>query len=139
MIATNYVEHLTLDLYTMKCLAVSRLQDSDSEKETEQDFESNSVRGQPAAEKSYDRTPDIVLRPRKSRFRDADSPESHSVADESPSTAAIAPAAVPKRSRDEIMQDVVSVEFQSSYRIPLILLITQQHLDIHSVSVENQY
>lgn len=61
-------------------------------------------------EKSYDRTPDIVVRPRKSRFRDADSPESHMGPDESP-TAAASTVSVPivqKRSREEILQDVVS-------------------------------
>lgn len=59
-------------------------------------------------EKSYDRTPDIVVRPRKSRFRDADSPESHTGADESPTPVASAVPIVQKRSREEILQDVVS-------------------------------
>ncbi|EFN80678.1 Splicing factor, arginine/serine-rich 18 [Harpegnathos saltator] len=81
--------------------------DSDSDKETEQEFDTSNVRGQQSVEKSYDRTPDIVLRPRKSRFRDADSPESHVVADESPTAAVSAPPVVPKLSREEIMQNIM--------------------------------
>ncbi|KAG7210304.1 hypothetical protein KM043_011845 [Ampulex compressa] len=80
--------------------------DSDSEKETEQEFDVG-VRGQPATEKSYERTPDILLRPRKSRFRDADSPDSHTFTDGSPTTAASAIATTQKRSREEILQAVM--------------------------------
>lgn len=88
-------------------------QDSDSEKETEQDFDvASSARGPQSVDKSYDRTPDIIVRPRKSRFRDADSPESHADADESPTATTSALPAVAfrsqKRSLDEIFQDVVS-------------------------------
>ncbi|EZA49941.1 Splicing factor, arginine/serine-rich [Ooceraea biroi] len=78
--------------------------DSDSEKETEQDFDTRGT--QQSAEKSYDRTPDIIVRPRKSRFRDADSPESHGGTDESPTGAAGTPT-VQKRSREEILQEVM--------------------------------
>ncbi|KAH0951265.1 hypothetical protein HN011_012012 [Eciton burchellii] len=77
--------------------------DSDSEKETEQDFETRGT--QQSAEKSYDRTPDIVVRPRKSRFRDADSPESHIGTDESPTSAAN--TSMQKRSREDIIQEVM--------------------------------
>lgn len=59
-------------------------------------------------EKSYDRTPDIVVRLRKSRFRDADSPESHAGADESPTAVPSALLVMQKRSREEILQEVVS-------------------------------
>lgn len=95
-------------VYYETLTVVVLLQDSDSEKETEQEFDAGSVRGQPPVEKNYDRTPDIVLRPRKSRFRDADSPESHAVADESPTAVISAPPVMPKRSREEVMQDLVS-------------------------------
>lgn len=54
-------------------------------------------------ERSYDRTPDIVVRPRKSRFRDADSPESHNT-DESPTSAL---PVIKKLSQEEIMEEVV--------------------------------
>ncbi|EFN61795.1 Splicing factor, arginine/serine-rich 18 [Camponotus floridanus] len=83
--------------------------DSDSEKETEQDFDvASNMRGQQSIDKSYDRTPDIIVRPRKSRFRDADSPESHADADESPTaTTSALPAVAQKRSLDEIFQDVM--------------------------------
>ncbi|KYN28999.1 Splicing factor, arginine/serine-rich 18 [Trachymyrmex cornetzi] len=81
--------------------------DSDSEKETEQDFDTNNARGQQSVEKSYDRTPDIIVRPRKSRFRDADSPESHTGPDESPTAAVSTVPIVQKRSREEILQDVM--------------------------------
>lgn len=85
-------------------------QDSDSEKETEQEFDAGSARGQQPVEKSYDRTPDIVVRPRKSRFRDADSPESHTGPDESPTAVASTVPIVQQRSREEILQDVVRAE-----------------------------
>lgn len=94
----------------IKLLLLLPLEDSDSEKETEQDFEASNVRGQQSVEKSYDRTPDIVLRPRKSRFRDADSPEPHAATDESPTAAISAPPIVSKRSREEVMQDIVRVK-----------------------------
>ncbi|KYM75379.1 Splicing factor, arginine/serine-rich 18 [Atta colombica] len=86
--------------------------DSDSEKETEQDFDTNNARGQQSVEKSYDRTPDIIVRPRKSRFRDADSPESHTGPDESPTTVVSMVPIVQKRSREEILQDVVSIKMK---------------------------
>ncbi|OAD59170.1 Arginine/serine-rich protein PNISR [Eufriesea mexicana] len=79
--------------------------DSDSEKETEQDDEG--VRNQQVTEKNFERTPDILLRPRKSRFRDADSPDAHAHTDRSPTTSN-ATITIPKRSREEILQDVIS-------------------------------
>ncbi|KAL0116952.1 hypothetical protein PUN28_010079 [Cardiocondyla obscurior] len=81
--------------------------DSDSEKEVEQEFDAGNARGQQSVEKSYDRTPDIVVRPRKSRFRDADSPESHTGPDESPTAVVSTVPIVQKRSREEILQDVM--------------------------------
>lgn len=68
-------------------------------------------------EKSYDRTPDIVVRPRKSRFRDADSPESHAGADESPTAVSSALPVMQKRSREEILQEVVSRKVRSKWRL----------------------
>ncbi|KOX76138.1 Arginine/serine-rich protein PNISR [Melipona quadrifasciata] len=79
--------------------------DSDSEKETEQDDEG--IRNQQVTEKSFERTPDILLRPRKSRFRDADSPDAHTHIDRSP-TVSNTTIATPKRTREEILQDVIS-------------------------------
>lgn len=77
----------------------------------------SSVRGQQSIDKSYDRTPDIVVRPRKSRFRDADSPESHVDADESPTaTTSALPAVTQKRSPDEIFQEVVSGKWHSKLK-----------------------
>lgn len=84
------------------------VQDSDSEKETEQEVDEGS-RGQQVAEKNFERTPDILLRPRKSRFRDADSPDAHTHTDRSPTTPSNATISTPKRSREDILQDVVSV------------------------------
>lgn len=81
-------------------------QDSDSEKETEQDDEG--VRSQQVTEKNFERTPDILLRPRKSRFRDADSPDAHTHTDRSPTTSN-ATITIPKRTREEILQDVVNI------------------------------
>ncbi|KYN06224.1 Splicing factor, arginine/serine-rich 18 [Cyphomyrmex costatus] len=81
--------------------------DSDSEKETEQDFDASNARGQQSVEKTYDRTPDIIVRPRKSRFRDADSPESHTGPDESPTAVVSTVPITQKRSREEILQDVM--------------------------------
>ena len=101
------------------------LQDSDSEKETEQDFDTNNARGQQSVEKSYDRTPDIIVRPRKSRFRDADSPESHTGPDESPTTTVSMVPIVQKRSREEILQDVVSIKMK----------MTKQKLEIKNKRV----
>ncbi|XP_014468916.1 PREDICTED: arginine/serine-rich protein PNISR-like isoform X2 [Dinoponera quadriceps] len=101
--------------------------DSDSEKEAEQDFDTGSARGQ-QSEKSYDRTPDIVLRPRKSRFRDADSPESHTAADESPTAVASTPPSVPKRSREEIMQDIMLMVRRSLTEI--LLEVTNEEIGV---------
>ncbi|KAF3422065.1 LOW QUALITY PROTEIN: hypothetical protein E2986_04494 [Frieseomelitta varia] len=80
--------------------------DSDSEKETEQDDEG--VRNPQVTEKNFERTPDILLRPRKSRFRDADSPDAHTHVDRSPTVSSTA-IATPKRTREEILQDVVNI------------------------------
>ncbi|KOC70300.1 hypothetical protein WH47_02803 [Habropoda laboriosa] len=82
--------------------------DSDSEKETEQDVDEG-IRSQQVTEKNFERTPDILLRPRKSRFRDAGSPDAHTHTDRSPTTSNTAIAA-PKRSREEILQDVTDVK-----------------------------
>ncbi|XP_078039422.1 uncharacterized protein LOC144471343 isoform X1 [Augochlora pura] len=81
--------------------------DSDSEKETEQEVEEGS-RSQQVADKNFERTPDILLRPRKSRFRDADSPDAHAHTDRSPTTPSNATLSTPKRSREEVLQDVGS-------------------------------
>ena len=88
-----------------------KIQDSDSEKETEQDEEG--VRNQQVTEKSFERTPDILLRPRKSRFRDADSPDGHTHVDRSP-TISNTTIATPKRTREEILQDVVNIKSRSN-------------------------
>lgn len=103
-------QNLILELYTFKMISLFLfvLQDSDSEKETEQEFEATNIRGQQLVDKSYDRTPDIVLRPRKSRFRDADSPDSHTVTDESPTATPNVLPIVQKRSREELLQNTVS-------------------------------
>ncbi|KAG9431888.1 Splicing factor, arginine/serine-rich [Apis mellifera carnica] len=79
--------------------------DSDSEKEIEQDLD-DGVHNQQVTEKNFERTPDILLRPRKSRFRDADSPDPHTHADRSPTTSN-ATIPTPKRTREEILQDVM--------------------------------
>ncbi|XP_076293898.1 uncharacterized protein LOC143215561 isoform X2 [Lasioglossum baleicum] len=80
--------------------------DSDSEKETEQEAE-EAPRSQQTTEKNFERTPDILLRPRKSRFRDADSPDAHAHTDRSPTTPSNSTLSTPKRSREEVLQDVM--------------------------------
>lgn len=112
-VSINLESYCRIDLADFTVIEIVSLprvsQDSDSEKETEQDFDASGVCGQQSVEKNYDRTPDIVVRPRKSRFRDADSPESHTGPDESPTAAALSTVpTVQKRSREEILQDVVS-------------------------------
>lgn len=71
--------------------------DSDSEKETEPEAEAEAE----PEEKYRDRSPEVVVRARKSRFRDADSPEAKE--ESSPAAGSFAT----KRSRDEILQDVM--------------------------------
>lgn len=77
------------------------MQDSDSEKETEEETGSR----HDESERNNDRSPDIG-RPRRSRFRDVESPDSRSAKEGSP-VSNFAPS-LPKRSREEILQDVVS-------------------------------
>ncbi|XP_043480893.1 arginine/serine-rich protein PNISR-like isoform X4 [Leptopilina heterotoma] len=74
--------------------------DSDSEKETEEETGSR----HDETERNVDRSPDHS-RPRRSRFRDAESPDSRSAKEGSP-IATFAPS-LPKRSREEILQDVM--------------------------------
>ncbi|XP_051164145.1 arginine/serine-rich protein PNISR isoform X2 [Leptopilina boulardi] len=74
--------------------------DSDSEKETEEETGSR----QDETEKNHDRSPDHG-RPRRSRFRDAESPDSRSAKEGSP-ISNFTPS-IPKRSREEILQDVM--------------------------------
>lgn len=83
------------------------IQDSDSDKETEQDADEG-TRNQQVTEKNFERTPDILLRPRKSRFRDADSPDAHGHTDRSPTTSNVT-IPIPKRTREEVLQDVVNI------------------------------
>lgn len=95
------------------------MQDSDSEKEIEQDLD-DGVHNQQVTEKNFERTPDILLRPRKSRFRDADSPDPHTHADRSPTTSN-ATIPTPKRTREEILQDVVII-------IPIIFIVNSSQI-----------
>lgn len=97
------------------------MQDSDSEKEIEQDLD-DGVHNQQVTEKNFERTPDILLRPRKSRFRDADSPDPHTHADRSPTTSN-ATIPTPKRTREEILQDVVNI-------IPIKFIVNRRFYDI---------
>jgi len=83
--------------------------DSDSEKETETDVETTK-QGNDEIERNPERSPEIVVRARKSRFRDADSPDSRSLNTDGGNTSASpTPAAsvMTKRSREDMLQDVM--------------------------------
>ncbi|XP_011296906.1 arginine/serine-rich protein PNISR isoform X2 [Fopius arisanus] len=78
--------------------------ESDSDKEIEPEAE---IPGQEEDHANLDASPDIVLRPRKSRFRDAQSPEPRVMVNKESSPV---PSAIPnpgRRSREEILQDVM--------------------------------
>ncbi|XP_014295036.1 arginine/serine-rich protein PNISR [Microplitis demolitor] len=70
--------------------------DSESDKETEEQV----------IDEQKDTSPDIIIRQRKSRFRDADSPDARLINSESTSSGSITGVAV-KRSREEILQDIM--------------------------------
>lgn len=99
------------------------VQDSDSDKELEQDVEE---RGNEDERNNPGNSPEIVVRQRKSRFRDAESPEAPLINNEcSPPSQSIVTSPV-KRSREEILQDVVSnflIFFFSVYFVTKILWI----------------
>lgn len=87
------------------------LQDSDSEKETEPEYESNLKHNEGDnlnRRHNQSRSPELV-RPRRSRFRDADSPDSHSRAAKEESPVSAASTYAPNRTREEIMQNIVII------------------------------
>ena len=89
------------------------MQDSDSEKEPEPEVEPPIHANEDIIETSLERnSPEIVVRARKSRFRDADSPDSRSFNTDGGGNSSVSSMPLanlpPKRSREEILHDVVS-------------------------------
>ena len=106
------------------------MQDSDSEKETEEEATGSR---QDEAERNHDRSPDLV-RPRRSRFRDAESPDTRLPNEGSP--VSIPAVSVPKRSREEILQDVVGFCFNKCKIISRVTyLFTNFFVDVESAEV----
>lgn len=78
--------------------------DSDSDKELEQDLDD---RDNDDKKNNTGISPEIIVRPRRSRFRDAESPESRVTNNDSPTFLQPTVNSPVKRSRDEILQDVM--------------------------------
>ncbi|XP_047356878.1 arginine/serine-rich protein PNISR isoform X2 [Vespa velutina] len=109
--------------------------DSDSEKEGDQEFETSSTE-QNINKKNYERTPDVILRPRKSRFRDADSPEPSIAADNSPTPISGSVPVTIKRSQEEILQDVMLKVRRSLTEI--LLEVTNEEIGVVCREVWNR-
>ncbi|XP_035730798.1 arginine/serine-rich protein PNISR-like isoform X1 [Vespa mandarinia] len=109
--------------------------DSDSEKEGDQEFETSSTE-QNINKKNYERTPDVILRPRKSRFRDADSPEPSIAADNSPTPVSCSIPVIVKRSQEEILQDVMLKVRRSLTEI--LLEVTNEEIGVVCREVWNR-
>lgn len=108
--------------------------DSDSEKEVDQEFETSSTE-QNINKKNYERTPDVI-RPRKSRFRDADSPEPSIAADNSPTPVSGSMPVTVKRSQEEILQDVMLKVRRSLTEI--LLEVTNEEIGVVCREVWNR-
>ncbi|XP_034949130.1 arginine/serine-rich protein PNISR-like [Chelonus insularis] len=108
--------------------------DSDSEKDAEADYEDKE---QENDRLNPENSPEIIVKPRKSRFRDADSSDSRIQSNESSITSGSITGTSIKRTREEVLQDVMLKVRRSLTEI--LLEVTNEEIASVCREVWNRY